>query len=135
MEIKSNELKNAGEVAPTSIAHVKSKITADQVRDVLCEYVGQSNYHLVKHIERGYVRSIPTSSIEEYLQLLMQNIRSQLISQLNPEDESYNHQSKSIGQVFDGVKSVLKLLPVASDRRFKDELNAFVVGTLLKFIA
>jgi hypothetical protein len=134
MEIKSPELLNAAEVAPNSTTPVKGKVTIEQVRDLLCEYVSQSNYNMVKHIERGFVYARDTRDTEELLQFIMQSIRAQLIGQMDPQSIKYSDNATTISHVFDSIKHMLQLIPADTNSQAKSQMAAFIVGNLLKFI-
>lgn len=134
MEIKSPELLNAAEVAPNSLTPVKSKVTIEQVRDLLCEYVSQNNYSMAKHIERGFVYAKDTNSTEELLQFIMQSIRAQLIRQMDTQSSNYGYNTTTISHVFDSIKHMLQLIPADTTPQTKSQMAAFIIGNLLKFI-
>lgn len=135
MEFKSPELNSASEVSPNCTTPTKRKVTIDEVRDLLCEYVSQHNYSLVKHIDRGYVYAKETQNTQELLQFIMQSARAQLIGQMDPQNSDYVAKANNINQVFDAIKHVLQLIPNDGSYQSKSQMAAFITGNLIKFIA
>jgi hypothetical protein len=134
MEIKSIEITGANTVPSTSIDAPKREVTLEDVKNLLCEYVGTRNYSLVKHVERGLVYAKDTKSVEDFMTSLMQSMRAQIVGQLNSENNNYSTKVNAINNVFEAVTHTLRLLHAEDTPQSKNQLAAFLIGTLLKFV-